>query len=64
MKSWTGIALLFLTTTVYGQVRVATITNETTPSSKAVMTALRSKIAAHPKQFTSSEEKTRRSAFW
>jgi hypothetical protein len=52
MKSWTGIALLFLTTTVCGQVRVATITNETTPSSKAVMTALRSKIAAHPKQFT------------
>jgi hypothetical protein len=46
-----------LTTTLWGQVRVATITNETTPASKAVMTALRSKIASHPKQFTLVDSK-------
>jgi len=35
-----------------GQIRVSTITDETTPSSKAVMLALRCGISSHPKQFT------------
>lgn len=44
--------VLLLGTSLWGQIKVATITDETTPSSKAVMLALRSKIASHPKQFT------------
>ena len=36
---------------VWGQISVATITDETTPSSKAVMFTLRFKIGSHPKQF-------------
>jgi len=45
-------ALLFLSTFVLSQIKVSTVTDESTPSSKAVMTDLRSKISSHPKQFT------------
>jgi len=44
--------VLLLATTLWGQIRVATVTDETTPSSKSVMLALRSKIGSHPKLFT------------
>jgi hypothetical protein len=44
--------VLVLATSLWGQIRVATITDETTPSSRSVMLALRSKISSHPKQFT------------
>jgi hypothetical protein len=46
------VVLLFVATSVYGQVKVSTITDETDPTSKAVMADLRSKISNHPKQFT------------
>lgn len=46
------VALLFVATSVCGQVKVSTITDETDPASKAVMADLRSKISNHPKQFT------------
>jgi hypothetical protein len=49
--------ILLLTTSLWGQIRIATITDETTPSSKAVMLALRSKISSHPKQFTLVDSK-------
>jgi hypothetical protein len=49
--------VLLLGTSLWGKIRVATITDETTPSSKAVMLALRSKIASHPKQFTLVDSK-------
>lgn len=52
MKTLLCTVLLLITTSLWGQIKVATITDETTPSSKAVMLALRSKIASHPKQFT------------
>jgi hypothetical protein len=57
MKPCACVAVLFLATAVWAQVRVATITDENTPSSKAVVTALRSKIASHPKQFTLVDSK-------
>jgi hypothetical protein len=44
--------LLLASTSVWSQIKVATIIDESTPSSKAVMTDLRSKIGSHPKQFT------------
>jgi|SRR5579872_4672789 len=44
--------VLLLSASVSAQIRVAAISDETTESSKAVMLALRSKIASHPKQFT------------
>jgi hypothetical protein len=44
--------LLFTSFLAWGQIKVSTITDESTSSSKAVMTALRSKISTHPKQFT------------
>jgi hypothetical protein len=46
-----------LGTSLWAQIRVATITDETTPSSKVVSLALRSKIASHPKQFTLVDSK-------
>jgi hypothetical protein len=49
------ISVLFcflLCSSLWAQIRVATITDETTASSKAVAIALRSKIALHPNQFT------------
>jgi hypothetical protein len=49
----TSLCIVFLlTTSLWGQIKVATITDVTTPSSKAVMLAFRSKISSHPKQFT------------
>lgn len=45
-------ALLFASSSAWGQIKISTVTNESTPSSKAVMTDLRSKISSHPKQFT------------
>ena len=44
--------LLFASALAYGQIKVSTIIDETTESSKAVMTDLRSKFVSHPKQFT------------
>jgi hypothetical protein len=46
------VVLLFAALPSWGQIRVSTITDESTESSKAVMTDLRSKLAIHPKQFT------------
>jgi uncharacterized protein YycO len=46
------LALLFISASAWGQIKVSTVTDENTSSSKAVMTDLRSKIASHPKQFT------------
>jgi hypothetical protein len=45
-------ALLLISTLACGQIKVSTVTDESTPSSKAVMTDLRSRIISHPKQFT------------
>lgn len=50
-------AVFLVSTSMWAQIRVATITDETTPSSRAVMLALRSKIASHPKQFTLVDSK-------
>lgn len=47
-----GFALLLLSLTAWGQIKVATISDVTTPSSKEVVTALRARMAEHPKQFT------------
>jgi hypothetical protein len=44
--------LLFSSTPAWSQIKVSTITDESTPSSKAVMTDLRSKIGSQPKLFT------------
>lgn len=44
--------LLFASASAWGQIKVSTITDETTPSSKAVMTDLRAKIGSQPKLFT------------
>lgn len=43
---------LILSASAYGQIKVSTVTDESTESSKAVMTDLRAKFASHPKQFT------------
>ena len=43
--------LLFASASAWGQIKVSTIIDESTESSKTVMTDLRSKLAAHPKQF-------------
>jgi hypothetical protein len=43
--------LLFVPALALAQIKVSTVSDESTPSSKAVMTDLRSKIASHPKQF-------------
>jgi hypothetical protein len=45
-------ALLCFSTVAFGQIKVSTITDESTPSSKAVMASLRGKMSSHPKQFT------------
>jgi hypothetical protein len=44
--------LLFASASALSQVKISTVTDESTPSSKAVMTDLRSKISSHPKVFT------------
>jgi hypothetical protein len=36
----------------WSQIKISTVTDETTASSKAVMADLRSRISSHPKQFT------------
>jgi hypothetical protein len=46
------IVLLFSSATAWSQIEVSTITDESTASSKAVITDLRSKFTAHPKLFT------------
>jgi hypothetical protein len=46
------LLLVLASTSVWCQIKVATITDESTASSKTVMTDLRSKLASHPKQFT------------
>lgn len=46
------VALLFASASALSQIKISTVTDESTPSSKAVMTDLRSKISSHPKQFT------------
>jgi hypothetical protein len=52
-----ALVLLSSSASMWGQIKTATITDTTNPSSKALMTALRSKIASHPKQFTLVESK-------
>ncbi len=60
MKIWKMCIVFFLavyftiltSTLALGQIEVSTITDENTGSSKAVMTALRSKIGSRPKLFT------------
>jgi hypothetical protein len=49
--------ILLLTMSLWGQIRTATITDESDPASKTVMTALRSRISSHPKQFTLVDSK-------
>ncbi|MBZ5707412.1 MAG: hypothetical protein LAN63_18865 [Acidobacteriia bacterium] len=46
------LVLAFASASVWGQIKVSTIADESTESSKTVMTDLRSKISSHPKQFT------------
>jgi hypothetical protein len=46
------IALLFASASAWGQIKVSTIVDASVESSQMVMTDLRSKLAAHPKQFT------------
>jgi hypothetical protein len=48
------LVLLFASASAWGQIKVSTVTDESTESSKTVMADLRSKFAAHPKQFTLS----------
>jgi hypothetical protein len=45
------LLLLLASMSAWSQIKVSTITDETTPSSKALMTDLRSKIGGHPKLF-------------
>ena len=42
---------LFASASAWGQIKVSTIIDASTESSQTVMTDLRSKLAAHPKQF-------------
>lgn len=51
-KLFAVLALLCASAPVWSQIKVATITDESDPASKAVMTDLRSRIKDHPKQFT------------
>jgi hypothetical protein len=46
------LVVLIAAMSAWGQVKVSTITDETTESSKVVMIALRAKLASHPKAFT------------
>ena len=46
------MVMLLSATAGWSQIKISTVTDETTPPSKAVMTALRSKLSSHPKQFT------------
>jgi hypothetical protein len=52
MKSVFCAFVFLLSTLVWGQIKVSTITDETTESSKTVMANLRVKMASHPKGFT------------
>lgn len=45
-------AFIVVSLHAFAQIKVSTVTNESTPSSRAVMADLRSRISAHPKQFT------------
>lgn len=47
----TVVVLLFASASARSQIKVSVITDDSTESSKAVMTELRSKLASHPKQF-------------
>ena len=51
-KSMLLLTVVFVSVSAWSQIKVATITNETEPSSKATMSSLRAKVAEHPKQFT------------
>jgi hypothetical protein len=51
-KTVAAFAVLLCAASAFGQIKVSTITDETTEASKAVMTDLRSRFASHPKQFT------------
>jgi hypothetical protein len=51
-KMIASIFVLLLTSSAWAQIKVSTITDDSTDSSKAVMADLRSKFASHPKQFT------------
>lgn len=51
-KTFVALIVLLCAVSAFGQIKISTITDETTESSKTVMTDLRSKIASHPKQFT------------
>jgi len=51
-KMGAAFAALLCAASALGQIKVSTITDESTESSKAVMTDLRSGFASHPKQFT------------
>jgi hypothetical protein len=46
------VALLLTSTSGWSQIKIGTITDESNPSSKTLMTQLRGKPASHPKQFT------------
>ena len=53
MKTICGVlAALVVSVPLWAQIKVATITDENDPASKAVMTDLRSRLKDHPKQFT------------
>ncbi len=52
MKPLFFLFFLFTTGVAFSQLKVSTVTDESTPSSKAVMADLRAKISSHPKQFT------------
>jgi len=54
MKCLVVTIFLFLlaSTSAWSQIKVATVTDESTPSSKATMTELRARLSGHPKQFT------------
>jgi hypothetical protein len=51
-NKWVVAIVLLASTSVCSQIKVSTITDESNPSSKAVMSDLRSRISSHPKQFT------------
>jgi hypothetical protein len=46
------LALFLASGSAWGQIKVSTIVDASVESSQMVMTDLRSKLAAHPKQFT------------
>jgi hypothetical protein len=53
MKTISGVlAALLVSAPLWGQIKVATITDDNDPASKAVMDDLRSRLRDHPQQFT------------